>query len=370
MSDTEYMKMALKLARLGEGRTSPNPMVGAVVVRDGQVVGTGYHARVGEAHAEVNALEAAGKRAEGATLYVTLEPCNHTGKTPPCTEAVIRSGVALVVTGMDDPNPGVAGGGLKRLKEHGIEVRSGVMEAEARELNEFWIKWVTTGRPFVLSKCAATLDGWIATRTGHSQWITNPRSRQRVHELRNAVDAVLVGMGTVRADDPGLNVRLGHGQGKDPLRVILDPLLSIPEDARLLHMESESDTILVCAPDATPDKRRRLEKPGVCILEAPRAPNAGIDLSYLMETLGRMKVTSVMIEGGGAVHAAALAARLVDKMSLFYAPKLFGGNDGVPMFTGTGPKTMDQTLRLHNLRVSRFDEDILIEGYVGYPDRA
>jgi diaminohydroxyphosphoribosylaminopyrimidine deaminase/5-amino-6-(5-phosphoribosylamino)uracil reductase len=368
MSSETYMRMALEMAKLGEGWTSPNPMVGAVVVKDGEAVGSGYHAKAGQAHAEVNALAAAGVRARGATLYVTLEPCNHTGKTPPCTQAVLAAGVSRVVVAMEDPNPKVKGGGIEFLRSRGVEVETGVLEKEARELNAFWRKHVTTGRPFVLAKCAATLDGHIATRTGHSQWITNTLSRERAHLFRHTVDAVLVGIGTVHADDPALNVRLPNRPGRDPLRVVLDPMLSIHRDARLLHIESEAAALLVCAPGVPAEKRAELESLGAWVAVVPHGPDGRVDFPALLDYLGRMDITSLMIEGGGRVLGAALTARAVDKVALFYAPKLLGGSDGVPMFAGPGAERMDQTPRLRDVAVSRHGDDLLVEGYVVYPE--
>ena len=239
------MKMALELAEQGRGWTSPNPMVGAVVVKDGTVVGKGFHKAAGSTHAEIHALNDAGEKARGATLYVTLEPCSHIGRTPPCTQAILTSGIKRVVAGMKDPNPLVIGGGLAFLKSQGLDVSAGVCEDECLRLNEIFIKSVTTSLPFVILKCAATLDGRIATRTGDSKWITNPLSRQFVHELRHAVDAIMVGIGTVLKDNPLLTTRLEGRKGSDPIRIVLDTHLSIPPNARLLHLTSDSDTLLV-----------------------------------------------------------------------------------------------------------------------------
>ena len=264
--DLSFMTLALELARNGEGFTSPNPMVGAVVVKDGIIVGTGFHRRVGGAHAEVNALAEAGAQASGATLYVTLEPCHHTGRTPPCTEAILAAGIRRVVMAMEDPNPAVVGGGADVLRRRGLIVDSGLCLEAARQLNEAFVSFVTTRRPFVTVKCAATLDGSIATRSGDARWVSGPESRQVVHRLRHAVDAILVGVQTVIQDDPRLTTRLSDRPGVDPLRLILDTRLSIPETAQVLHLDSDADTVVVvgqgtgrsriCRPTET-DRTRR-----------------------------------------------------------------------------------------------------------------
>ncbi|MEJ2657581.1 MAG: bifunctional diaminohydroxyphosphoribosylaminopyrimidine deaminase/5-amino-6-(5-phosphoribosylamino)uracil reductase RibD, partial [Desulfobacterales bacterium] len=256
------MKMALDLAKKGEGLTSPNPMVGAVIVKDGKVVGKGYHQAAGKAHAEANALDDAGELAKDATLYVTLEPCNHTGRTPPCTENILAAGIRRVVAAMVDPNPKVKGGGLAYLEGRGIRIMSGVCEARARKLNEAFIKYVGTGRPFTIVKCAATLDGHIATKTGDSRWVTGEESRQFVHRLRHAVDAIMVGINTVEKDNPSLTARIAahrkNFKPKDPARIILDTHLRIPEEAKLLRLQSHSDTILITGPSVSENKKGRL----------------------------------------------------------------------------------------------------------------
>ena len=366
MNDEAIMKVALDLAGKGIGFTSPNPMVGAVLVKDGKVVGKGYHHAAGKAHAEVNAIDAAGPLAKGAVLYVTLEPCNHVGRTPPCTEKILAAGIREVVVAMPDPNPTVTGGGIDYLQRRGITVRSGICEAEARKLNEYFIKYVTTHRPFVTIKCAATLDGRIATRTGDSKWVTGPESRAFVHRLRHAVDAIMVGIHTIQKDDPSLTTRIDPEVGKDPIRVILDTRLSIAEDAKVLRLQSDSATILVSAApvtDAQKKKRARLEKRGARIVEAP-LKQGRIDLDQLMNRLGADGITSLLIEGGGDVIASALAAGIVDKVFFFYAPKILGGDDGVPICRGSGPELMDRCVRVRDMDVRRFGSDVLIGGYI------
>jgi len=363
MDDRHFMNMALALAARGEGWTSPNPMVGAVVVKNGRVIGSGYHEAVGRAHAEVNALADAGPRACGADLYVTLEPCNHTGRTAPCTHRILEAGIRRVVAAMKDPNPAVAGGGAEFLRQRGIEVVLGVCEQQARRLNEAFIKYVRTGRPFVIAKCAATLDGRIATRTGDSRWVTGAAARQFVHRLRHAVDAILVGVRTVRADDPSLTTRLPDGRGRDAARVVLDTRLSIPPEARILHQRSEAPTIVVTASGAAAARKAAVEKTGARVIEVPLKANR-IDLQVLMERLGALEMTSLLIEGGSRVLASALAASVVDKILFFYAPKILGGDDGVPICSGPGPERMSACTSVTDVSVQRFGDDVLIEGYI------
>ena len=361
--DEDYMDLAFELAEKGQGTTSPNPMVGAVVVKDGRIIGRGYHAAAGGAHAEVNAISDTGENAQGATLYVTLEPCNHTGRTPPCTEKIIAAGIRRVVVSMDDPNPHVKGGGIEHLKSHGIEVTCGVGKARAKRLNEAFIKFVRTGQPFVVVKCAATLDGWIATRTGDSKWVTGETARAYVHQLRHAVDAIMVGIGTVRADDPSLNTRLENKEGRDPARIVIDPTLSIDESARLLHIPSDAETILVTGEDIDFAKVDRLKKLGVNVIRMS-LKNSFVDFNRLMVLLGEKNITSLLIEGGGGIIGSAIQAGIVDKLLFFFAPKILGGDDGVPICRGTGPAAMKNCLDLKSIQTRRFDDDVLIEGYV------
>lgn len=364
MNHEFFMQLALELAEKGRGYTAPNPMVGAVVVRNGQVVGQGYHQAPGGPHAEVNAIAAAGGAARGADLYVTLEPCNHTGRTPPCTAAILAAGIRRVVMAMADPNPDVAGGGRGFLEARGVEVLGGVCEAQALRLNEVFVKFVRTRRPFVALKCAATLDGRIATRTGDARWVTGEPARLFGHRLRHWLDGILVGVKTVRADDPSLTARLDGGGGRDPVRLILDTHLSTPPGAKMLRQKSESDTIIFCQPSADPVRRRALTAAGARVLAAPEK-GGRIDLAALMKPLAEMGVTSLLIEGGAEVIAAALAADIVDKIYFFYAPKILGGDDGVPICRGPGPALMRQCKPVRDLSVRQLGEDVLISGYLG-----
>ena len=362
MDHEHFMRMALNLAKKGQGYTSPNPMVGAVIVKNGEVVGRGYHRAAGHAHAEVAAIEDAGIKARGATLYVNLEPCNHTGRTPPCTRKILQAGIRRVIMAIADPHTR-AGGGAAFLRQQGIEVLSGVCEKQAAGLNEAFVKYVSTGCPFVIVKCAATLDGRIATRTGDSRWVTGEKARRFVHRLRHAVDAILVGIGTVRADNPRLTTRLEDKKGVDPVRIVLDTHLSISPDAGILALDSDADTILIAGKKAAQAKRKQLHQQGVRIIEQP-LKKGRIDLSSLMVRLGSEGITSLLIEGGSAVLTSALKSGIVDKVLFFYAPKILGGDDGVPICRGSGPALMKDSIQLKHIRVQRFAEDVMIEGYI------
>jgi len=367
MDDKRFMKMALDLAEKGRGFTSPNPMVGAVVVNDGKVVGKGYHQAAGKAHAEVNAIDDAGALAKDATLYVTLEPCNHTGRTPPCTEKVLSACIRRVVVAMKDPNPNVKGGGSDYLKNQGIDVTVGVCEEQAKRLNEVYIKYVSTQRPFSIVKCAATLDGRIATRTGDSKWVTGEESRKYVHRLRHAVDAIMIGINTVKKDNPSLTTRLTNRienfKGLDPTRVILDTHLRISEKAKLLQLDSDSDTIIVTGHSVSGDKKTGIENQGARIIESPLKDGL-IDLDRLMDRLGALGITSLLIEGGSSVIASSLSAGIVDKIIFFFAPKILGGDDGMPICKGAGAASMSSCIPVKDIHILRFDDDVMIEGNI------
>lgn len=364
MTHQDYMTLALELAARGKGFTSPNPMVGAVVVKDEKIVGKGWHEKAGGPHAEVNAIDDAGSKASGGTIYVTLEPCNHHGRTPPCTEKILAAGIRHVVMAMQDPNPDVSGGGADYLSRHGVSVTTGVCEAAARRLNEAFIKFITTKQPFVTLKTAATLDGRVATRTGDSRWVTGELSRGYVHELRHENDAILVGINTVKADDPSLTTRLTDRVGKDPVRMVLDTHLSIPENTKLLQIPCGADTVIITGNSADAQKRAAILKSGVRIIEADLDSHGRIDLKALMIRLGQMEIISLLIEGGARVAASALGANIVDKINYFYAPKILGADDGVPMCSGPGPALMRDSIDVKNIRIRQFDADIMIEGYL------
>ncbi|MDP2167015.1 MAG: bifunctional diaminohydroxyphosphoribosylaminopyrimidine deaminase/5-amino-6-(5-phosphoribosylamino)uracil reductase RibD [Thermodesulfovibrionales bacterium] len=355
MDDVFYMRRALRLAAKAEGRTSPNPMVGALIVKAGRVIAEDYHRRAGEPHAEALALEAAGKRAGGATLYVSLEPCCHTEKkTPPCTREIIRSGIKKVVIAMKDPNPKVAGRGIDELQAAGIEVKSGVLEKEALRLNEAYIKYITEKQPFVILKVAMTLDGKIATPTGESKWITGEKSRLMVHKLRSRADAVLTAIGTVMADDPELTSRIKRG--RNPVRIVIDPELEIPVNAKILKTPPE--TIIVTKADSI--KAKNIEKTGIKLIKY----EANLELKRLMRKLGEMGMMSVLIEGGSSLAAHALDEGIVDKVMFFIAPKIIGGRDSYPAVGGSMFRLLGDAYRVRDLRVKRIGEDFLLEGYI------
>ncbi|MDW7711015.1 MAG: bifunctional diaminohydroxyphosphoribosylaminopyrimidine deaminase/5-amino-6-(5-phosphoribosylamino)uracil reductase RibD [Deferrisomatales bacterium] len=360
-ADRFLMGVALEEARRGVGRTSPNPAVGCVVAREGRILGRGFHPAAGQPHAEVFALEQAGSDARGADLYVTLEPCSHHGRTPPCADRIVAAGVRRVVAAVADPNPRVAGEGLRRLREAGVEVAVGVREEEARRLNEGFFLSVREGRAFVHLKLAATLDGRIATRTGHSRWVTSEESRRRAHALRDACGAVLVGVGTAVADDPRLTVRLpGTAERRIP-RVVLDPGLRCPESLALLGPGEAGFTVLACAEGTDPARTRRIEARGARVLTFPRK-GPSLDLGALLAELYRGGTMEVLVEGGGETARSFLDAGLVDRVHLFLSPRLLGGRDAVPMVGGPSPERMDQAVPLTGLEVERVGPDLYLTG--------
>jgi diaminohydroxyphosphoribosylaminopyrimidine deaminase / 5-amino-6-(5-phosphoribosylamino)uracil reductase len=360
--DRTFMKEALRLAAKGRGRTSPNPMVGAVVVQDGVIVGRGCHEFVGGPHAEVNALRDAGERARGGTLYVTLEPCNHHGRTPPCTIAVIEAGIARVVVGMDDPNPHVEGSGSEFLRSKGLRVDTKMLEREARLLNQPFIKHVTTGIPHVTLKAAATLDGRIATRTGDSRWITNEQSRRFVHRLRCDLDGILVGIGTALSDDPQLTARVRKRPAcRQPVRIVIDTHLKLEVSSQLVKTAADVPVWIACGEGASAEKERALMQAGAVVLRMPEIEGR-VSLPDLLEALGKRQVTSLLVEGGAGVLGSFIEQRLADEFHFFYAPKLLCDSEGVPMIQGGRRDHMSEALPAHDLRVRRFGEDVLLSG--------
>jgi len=361
VADEKHMRRALLLAQAGRGRTRPNPVVGALVVRNGCIVGEGYHAEAGGAHAEVLALNAALGATRGADLYVTLEPCCHQGRTPPCTERIIEAGIRRVVIPTLDPNPLVSGRGIEALRAAGIMVASGVLSEEATRLNEAFMKFIRTRTPFVVLKAAITLDGKIATRTGDSRWISGERSRQRVHELRNQVDAVIAGIGTIRRDDPQLTTRLPQG-GRDPIRVIVDGRGPLPLDAKVFHSTSPAPTWVAVAAGTSPERLQTFERLGLTILESS-GRHGRVCLANLLKRLGEREITSVMLEGGEGIFTSALEEGIIDKFTLFVAPLLVGGKLAPNLFGGAGVDYLAQAMRVRGMRVEQLDEDLLIEAY-------
>ncbi|MCA9500907.1 MAG: bifunctional diaminohydroxyphosphoribosylaminopyrimidine deaminase/5-amino-6-(5-phosphoribosylamino)uracil reductase RibD [Nitrospira sp.] len=362
------MKRALSLAAKGKGRTSPNPMVGAVIVKNGQIVGEAYHRRSGEPHAEILALHQAGPQARGAVLYVTLEPCCHTRKrTPPCVPFLIQSGLARICVAMVDPNPQVSGRGLQQLKHAKVPVSVGVCELDARHLNEVYAYWITTGRPLVVLKGAMTLDGKIATATNESHWITGERARQDVHRLRNQMDAILVGVGTVIADDPELSARgrtmTNRRVGRQPVRVVLDSRLRIPSHAKVLQWVGEQPTILCTTTQAPLPKIQHYRKRGIQVWVLPR--HAGrVSLKACLSRLGKEGLTSVLIEGGGTLNATALQQGLVNRVRLYMAPMLLGGQDAMGLIGGQSPKKLDRARPLADCQLKKLGNDWLVTGTI------
>ncbi|MFQ5901641.1 MAG: bifunctional diaminohydroxyphosphoribosylaminopyrimidine deaminase/5-amino-6-(5-phosphoribosylamino)uracil reductase RibD [Thermodesulfobacteriota bacterium] len=354
-SDKEgFMRMAIVLAKKGIGKTSPNPMVGAVIVNDGAVVGKGFHHKRGKTHAEVNALQEAGAKAKGADIYINLEPCNHIGMTPPCTEKLIDRGIARAFIGMQDPNPVVSGKGIERLRDAGIEVEVGLLDDKCKRLNEAYIKYITTKTPFVTLKLASTLDGKIATFSGESRWITSTDSRKKVHKIRKLVDAIMIGVGTVLRDDPELTARPSHrslktARGKHPHRIIVDSKLRTPLKAKVLKQVPGSRIYIATtykAPLKTVEKMRAL---GVNILFLPLLKD-GVDLTKLMVELGRLEIVDLLIEGGTKLATSAVKMGVVDKLSLFFAPKILGGTKSVPMFLDLGVDSLANSFHLEEMR--------------------
>lgn len=360
MQDEEFMREALQLARNAEGRTSPNPMVGAVIVRGGRIVAAGWHRKAGTPHAEVHALRMAGELARGATLYVTLEPCAHYGRTGPCARAVAEAGIRRVVIAMQDPNPLVAGKGIRILREAGVEVVCGVLEEEARKLNEVFLKWIPQKMPFVVLKTAMSLDGKIATRTGASKWITGEAARLRVHAYRDRYDAILAGIGTVLADDPSLTARLPDGTGQNPVRIIVDSCARTPLESRVVT-DKAARTIIAVTEAAPPARVEALRKAGAEVMTAGAGPE--VDLKLLCQELGQQEICSIFVEGGGSIGFSFLQAGLVDKVHAFIAPKLIGGRTALTPVEGEGFAELKDAVELRDMEVERLGGDILVTAY-------
>ena len=359
MTDSEYMRLALQLAQKGAGRVNPNPMVGAVIVKDGVIIGQGYHQQYGGLHAERNALAACTAPPQGATLYVTLEPCCHYGKTPPCTEAILESGIARVVIGSDDPNPLVAGKGIEILRSHGVQVSTHVLQAECDKLNKVFFHFIRTKTPYVVLKYAMTLDGKIATKTGASQWITGEIARRRVHEDRNRYSAIMAGVGTVLADNPQLTCRIEGG--RNPIRIICDTHLRTPLTAQVVTTTSSAPTILATS-ETDPIRHQPYLDAGCQVIVIPQR-DGHLDLNALMEALGAQNIDSILLEGGGTLNWTALQNGIVQKVQAYVAPKLFGGTGKSPVM-GLGVELPDQAFQLTSPAITRLGEDLLLESEV------
>lgn len=359
MTKYDYMQLAIELAKKGMGHTSPNPMVGCVVVKEGQLITEGYHEQYGQYHAERNALTKCAEDLTGAELYVTLEPCCHHGQTPPCTDIIIERGIKKVFIGAMDPNPKVAGNGVRILKEHGIQVETGILEAECLELNEIFLHYISTGLPYVAMKYAMTLDGKIATFTGDSKWVTGEEARRHVHFLRKKYSAIMVGIGTVLVDDPMLNCRIEDGV--DPIRIICDSQLRIPSDSQIVKTAFKIPTIVAHAVrDA--EKEEKLCKAGI---ELIHMSNDGVvDFAELMRELGRRNIDSVLIEGGGTFHGTVLKSGMVDRIYCYVAPKLIGGKEAKSPVEGSGFSMMREALEITDTKIMKLGEDLCICGRV------
>ncbi|MEJ2663157.1 MAG: bifunctional diaminohydroxyphosphoribosylaminopyrimidine deaminase/5-amino-6-(5-phosphoribosylamino)uracil reductase RibD [Spirochaetia bacterium] len=361
-ADKKYMSLCLRLAGKAAGLTSPNPLVGAVVVKNGRIAGQGYHTRAGAAHAEVEALARAGKLAKGATMYVNFEPCCHFGKTPPCTESIISAGIARVVVAMQDPNPLVSGNGIRRLEEAGITVDRGLLYEEAAALNQVFTKYIVSKRPYVVIKASVSLDGKIATHTGESRWISNEKSRAYTQTLRLQYDAVMVGIGTVMADDPDLTYRGKRHRDRQPVRIIVDSTAKIPMQSRVLKETDRKRTIIAVTRYALASKLKKLTNTGAEVLLA-EADGKRVNLDDLLGKLGSLGITSILVEGGGKLNASLLEARLVDKLVIFIAPKIIGGTDAVSFVGGKGADHLRDAFLCEGPRIRRFGDDILLETY-------
>jgi diaminohydroxyphosphoribosylaminopyrimidine deaminase/5-amino-6-(5-phosphoribosylamino)uracil reductase len=356
----QYMRRAIVLARKAYGRTSPNPMVGAVVVKGGEVVGEGYHSRAGQPHAEIEALSRAGHYAGSADLYVTLEPCCHFGRTPPCTEAIIEAGIKRVFVGMKDPNKQVSGKGLRSLKKHGIVIVPGVLKEECVKLNEPFIKMIKTGMPFVILKTAMSLDGKIATRSGDSRWITGKLARNHVHKIRNQVDAILVGTKTVLKDDPRLTCRLKVEDVKHPIRIILDRKNRIPLTAKVFKNSRSQKVVYVTGPDISSRRLKNLISKKVVVLNG-KILKSGFDIKHLLKELASRDMNSILIEGGADLNASVVKAGLVDRVVAFISPILIGGAQAPGFLGGQGVVKVEGAMKLKDINVTKIGEDLMVE---------
>lgn len=370
MPEEKYMRRAIELAKRGSGHVNPNPLVGAVIVRDGEIIGEGYHECYGQLHAERNAIANAKKRGnslEGSTIYVTLEPCCHYGKTPPCTEAIIEEKIARVVVGSDDPNPLVSGKGFQMLREKGIEVIPHFLKEECDAMNHVFFHYIRTGTPYVAMKYAMTMDGKIACYTGDSKWVTGEESRAHVQTLRNHYKGIMAGIGTVLADDPMLNCRIEGG--RDPIRIIADSHLRIPMDSQLVRTAGQQSLIVACLPDADEEKAVQLQEKGVEVLRIPGVTTADIteeqkeviSLPVLMKELGARKIDGILLEGGGQLNESALQAGIVDRIYCYIAPKIFGGAQAKTPVEGQGLTRAADAWQFKRIGMQEFGQDILLE---------
>ena len=359
--DEFYMKLALENAQKGRGKVNPNPMVGAVIVKEEKIIGIGYHEFFGGSHAEVNAFKNATENVEGATMYVTLEPCSHYGKTPPCADKIIEKKIRRVVIGSLDPNPLVAGNGVKKLIDAGIEIKVGILEKECIKLNEVFMKYIKSKRPFVVLKCAMSLDGKICTRDGESKWITGEKSRSHVHETRNFLSGIMVGVDTVIKDNPRLTSRIVGG--KNPARIIVDSTLRIPLGSNVLTDEFKDKTIIATTKYADKEKIKDIENLGVKVLII-NSKEKRVNLNNLMDRLGEMNIDSILLEGGGTLNFSALKEGIIDKVQIYIAPKIIGGTLAKTPVEGEGIDKLKNAFNIKDLKVSLLGNDIFVEGYL------
>ncbi len=366
MEDAFFMKRALELAARGSGSTSPNPLVGAVIVKDGRIIGEGWHERAGEPHAEINAIRNASENVENSTIYVNLEPCSHFGRTPPCAAELVKRKFKRVVVAMEDPNPLVAGRGIKLLRDNGIQADVGINRTEALMLNDIFIKYITRNTPFVLLKSAMTLDGKTATRTGDSKWISGESSREYVHNLRNRYSSILVGLNTVIKDNPELTSRLPGLKNRNPVRIIMDSKGRIPDDARVLDIEKGKSTIIAATEDMDVEKKRYLESKGAEIIITDKK-DGKVNLRQLLEELSKNGIDSILVEGGGTVAASFIEEGLVDKVAFFIAPVIIGGKAAPTPVMGSGAEFIRDGYKLKHQKISTLGQDILVEGYINVP---
>lgn len=358
------MKMALALAEQGKGMVSPNPLVGAVIVKDGRIIGQGYHARYGDQHAEIKALREAGSEARGATIFINLEPCCHHGRTPPCVDEIIKAGLTRAVIALKDPNPKVNGKSIDLLKKHGIDVKVGLQKKAASRLNEFFFKFINLQIPFVILKSAMSLDGKVATKMGDSKWVTNEFSRRYVHRLRNRVDATMVGIETILRDDPLLTTRLDDEKCHDPKRIIIDSLLRVPIKAQIFNQKSDAENIIVTTHNAPIERIKRIEDAGGTLIFTKVRGRNRVDMQDMVNELGKLQITSMLIEGGPGINASAMEEGIVDKVIMFIAPMVIGGRGAPSAIQGNGVARLEEAVRLYNIKIKRLGNDIMVEGYV------
>jgi len=359
--DEYYMNLALTLAEKGRGTVSPNPMVGAVIVKNDRVIGKGYHEKYGHPHAEVNAFDSATEDVEGATIYITLEPCSHYGKTPPCADLIVRKKVKRVVVGALDPNPLVSGRGIKKIKAAGIEVASGVLAEKSRQLNEVFMKFITEKKPFVVLKTAMSLDGKIATSKGESKWITGEESRKKVHQERAYLTGIMVGINTVLKDNPKLTARILNV--KNPVRIVVDSQLRIPLDTNIVQKQEEAPTIILTTKKADPEKVSLLTEKGVTVLIVSEQKGR-VNLREGMEKLGERNIDSILLEGGSELNYSSLEARIVDKVQVYIAPKIIGGTTSPTPVGGKGIESLSKVFPVERITIKMIGEDVFVEGYI------